>query len=139
MVLYLAQYRDVFPRQFMFLDMILQTDRSYSTQTWRQVGHLLSSPHPTLRMALELVKLEVTSPVNREVDEDQVTDLTVHDRGFLPVLKEKLPTPSKIALISVARSAYFVKVIHRLPVDDLCLIFIFALTPVQRSVRCWCE
>ncbi|KAG7386573.1 hypothetical protein PHYPSEUDO_015481 [Phytophthora pseudosyringae] len=95
----------------------------------------LGARDPTLRMARELVKLEATSPRNQEVDEDQVTDLTVHDGEFLPIVKEKLPTSSKIALMSVVTSADSSQNVHDLDANVLSLIFVFASTPEQPVVR----
>ncbi|EGZ13092.1 hypothetical protein PHYSODRAFT_334902 [Phytophthora sojae] len=94
---------------------------------------------PKLRMARELVQLKVTPRKNEEFAEEEVREVMAHNGQFLPVVKEKLTTSSKAAVISVVTAAtWSTKPIHCLDAYILSSIFVFASTPTQRSVECQC-
>ncbi|KAE9105660.1 hypothetical protein PF002_g12190 [Phytophthora fragariae] len=92
--------------------------------------------NPTLRMARQLVELEVTARKN-VLDEEEMRELNANDGEFLHITKEKLPAKSKAAMLSVVTSASCTtKPIRRLDAYILSLIFTFASIPEQRSVKC---
>ncbi|EGZ13059.1 hypothetical protein PHYSODRAFT_302822 [Phytophthora sojae] len=96
--------------------------------------------NPQLRMARELVCLDVSPRQNEVFPQEEVDELKTHDGEFLPATKEKLPARSKAAFVSVAtRASSAMKPIYRLDAFILVLIFVFASTPQQRSVDCRSE
>ncbi|EGZ13073.1 hypothetical protein PHYSODRAFT_334885 [Phytophthora sojae] len=71
----------------------------------RDVDGLLETlSDPNVRMARELVELRLTLTNDSMVSPEYIAALESQDGKFLPVVKQKLPTRSKLAMISVAKS-----------------------------------
>jgi hypothetical protein len=94
------------------------------------------------RMARELVKLELNVPRGWDFSDEDAFALEMHHGDFLSLVKTKLPLESKAALLSAWTSDSSVdkppssdKALYHLDVNTLALIFGFAATPEQRSVR----
>lgn len=91
----------------------------------------------SLRLARELVHLQVRPPRRLTYDDAAASELMAHDGEILPVTKDKLPAQSKAAMISVVTSTCeALRPIHRLDAYILSLVFVFASTPGQRAVIC---
>ncbi|KAG7386583.1 hypothetical protein PHYPSEUDO_015491 [Phytophthora pseudosyringae] len=96
-----------------------------------------------MRMSRELVYVGISlSRTPPPMPSGAVDALNARDGEFLPMAKEKVPAGSKAALISVVtkasglkRTTSYSKPIHRLNETVMALIFGFAATPEQRTVR----
>ncbi|GMF48679.1 unnamed protein product [Phytophthora fragariaefolia] len=82
---------------------------------------------PAVRMSRELVSLEVLSDECKHAEKKELIAL---NGEFLPVIKEKFPAKSMAAVLSAVTS-----LIHPLDAFVLSLIFEFASTPMQRSIK----
>ncbi|KAE9015997.1 hypothetical protein PR001_g14760 [Phytophthora rubi] len=96
----------------------------------------------TLRMRKTLVRLAVFPSYGHPLCPHDKKRLSAFNGEFLPVTKEKLPNQSKAAMLSAVRSGWnsnsstgAVRVLGRLDASVLGLIFTFASTPEQRSIR----
>ncbi|KAE8989099.1 hypothetical protein PR001_g21861 [Phytophthora rubi] len=96
----------------------------------------------TLRMRNTLVRLTVFPSYSHPLRLHDKKRLSAFNGEFLPETKEKLPTQSKAAMLSAVQSGWdinsstgAVPALGRLDASVLSLIFTFASTPEQRSIR----
>ncbi|KAE8989100.1 hypothetical protein PR001_g21862 [Phytophthora rubi] len=96
----------------------------------------------TLRMRKTLVRLDVHHLYGHPLCPHDKKRLSAFNGEFLPVTKEKLPNQSKAAMLSAVRSGCNINssteafpALSRLDASVLSLIFTFAATPEQRSIR----
>ncbi|GMF43934.1 unnamed protein product [Phytophthora fragariaefolia] len=89
----------------------------------------------TLQLSRSLTCIEVDPPWYGECNKQEVEELMAHNGDFLPVIKEKFPIKSKLAVLSVVTSSsYATQSIRRLDAFNLSTIFVFASVPARRSV-----
>ncbi|EGZ13139.1 hypothetical protein PHYSODRAFT_302861 [Phytophthora sojae] len=121
--------------------------RSHALRTWRirkieiygstivpDLGPCLDNP--SYQMARGLAILTVSASYQWEYDINEMLALNSHDGDYLALTKNRLPSESKAALISVVKSRRQRKAVNLLDVLCLSRIFAFVSTPVRRSVRC---
>jgi hypothetical protein len=95
-----------------------------------------------MQMARELVDITIHAPENEDFDEEKRKKLEGHDGDYLPLVKEKFPLQSKVAVLSVVassssshRSVLETKAFNKLDANVLGCVFAFAATPGRRKVR----